>query len=325
MEDNSLDMTYLNHFSDENSLELNTGWLIMGESAFGMEQAKKFKKTLELLFQVKGIYISELQLLELTKLESVEEALRKHLQFVKVDVVDMDLDPEAKPEIAYVNLFTNYNVQPLDIYYPFFFACKLRNLDLFSLEAFLEYHLSKYYGGDLKELAKFLKILIKEFKGAYLKETYIEVIQEWIIDKEKQVLLNADNPNAIDGISDSEWHRKGRRKREADDKMTCLNQEQTVLFINYLKQHRVVLNGDNLKHMDAGIAFSILTGYSKNTLRQNLSDSSHGFNKSNLVEIDNLLTRMKIAIEKDLKEVKAGKSDTKSDSKSDTKSNSKAA
>jgi hypothetical protein len=325
MVENFIDNNLMDHYSNDNPFEISTVWLTFAESSGYPEQFKSFRNSLTVLSQIKGWYFSEAQLLEITKLPTIEAALKANPFYIKVDVVDLEMEDGKAPEQAYIDLLINYIVQRGDMFYDLFYVCKLRNTDFFRLDGFLEFHLSTYYENDFTFYSRFLKILIKQYKGEYLTDTHVELIQEWIIDKEKALVLSVNSPNAIDGVSDSEWHRKGRRKREADDKMTCLNQEQTVLFINYLKQHRVILNGDNLKHMDAGIAFSILTGYSKNTLRQNLSDNGHGLTKSNLVEIDNLLTRMKIAIEKDLKEVKAGKSDTKSDSKSDSKSNSKAA
>jgi hypothetical protein len=69
----------------------------------------------------------------------------------------------------------------------------------------------------------------------------------------------------------------------------------------YLQQERVLLKDEYLSDLDAGKAFEILTGYSQHTLRQNLSKFNVYQNKTNLKEIDNLLTRLKIAIDKALK------------------------
>ena len=107
-------------------------------------------------------------------------------------------------------------------------------------------------------------------------------------DEKEQGLLGASN-------------KKGKVKREAQDKLTCLNQEQTVLLMYYLQQERVLLKDEYLSDLDAGKAFEILTGYSQHTLRQNLSKFHLYQNKTNLKEIDNLLTRLKIAIDKALK------------------------
>lgn len=99
-----------------------------------------------------------------------------------------------------------------------------------------------------------------------------------------------------------EISRKGRIKREAHDKLTALSQEQTVLLMFYLQQEKVFLRGEYLTDMDAGKAFEILTGYSQHTLRQNLSKALLYQNKTNLKEIDHLLNRMRIAVDKALKE-----------------------
>ena len=96
--------------------------------------------------------------------------------------------------------------------------------------------------------------------------------------------------------------KQGKVKREANDKRTCLSQDQTVLLMHYLQQERVILRDEHLSDLDAGRAFEILTGYSQHTLRQNLSDVHKNKNNENLRTIDHILTRLKIAIGKDLKE-----------------------
>lgn len=107
--------------------------------------------------------------------------------------------------------------------------------------------------------------------------------------------------NTLNGKAENQ-NKKDKIKREAQDKKTCLSQEQTALLIHYLKQERVLLNDEYLNNTDAGTAFEILTGYSQNTLRLNLGKYERFQNKINLKELDNLLTRLKIAIGKDLKE-----------------------
>ncbi|MGZ4049793.1 MAG: hypothetical protein ACXVNN_10545, partial [Bacteroidia bacterium] len=95
---------------------------------------------------------------------------------------------------------------------------------------------------------------------------------------------------------------KGKAKRQVNDKLTCLNQEQTVLLIHYLKQARVLLKDENLNNVDAGIAFEVLTGYSKNTIRNTLGKYDLYHTKENLMEVENLLNRLQIAVKKALKE-----------------------
>ena len=99
--------------------------------------------------------------------------------------------------------------------------------------------------------------------------------------------------------------KKGKVKREANDKRTSLSQEQTVLLMFYLQQEKAILKDEYLTDKDAGQAFEILTGYSQHTLRQNLGKYYLVQNRENLKELDNLLTRLKIKIDKDLKDQKS--------------------
>lgn len=104
---------------------------------------------------------------------------------------------------------------------------------------------------------------------------------------------------SLNGIANQ---RKRKITRDAHDKLTSLNQEQTALLVHYLQQEKVFLKGEHLNDKEMGTAFEILTGYSQHTLRQTLGKFTKSISKENLKEIDNLLTRLKIAIGKDLKE-----------------------
>ncbi len=136
-------------------------------------------------------------------------------------------------------------------------------------------------------------------------EKFVSIIRNRLnLDKEFTLLRQIPEDEAeekLAGTETSKTLKKGKLKREAQDKLTCLSQEQTVLLMYYLQQERVFLKDEYLTDMDAGKAFEILTGYSQHTLRQNLSKFNLYQNKANLKELDNLLTRLKIAIEKDLK------------------------
>ena len=91
--------------------------------------------------------------------------------------------------------------------------------------------------------------------------------------------------------------KKFKGKREANDKQSCLNQEQTALLMYYLQHEGVFLKGDNLDDKTMSIAFEILTGYSFNTLRQTVGKFAKSRTPENLKEIDRLLTRLKTAID----------------------------
>jgi hypothetical protein len=95
---------------------------------------------------------------------------------------------------------------------------------------------------------------------------------------------------------------KGKQKREAQDNKTYLSQEQTVLLMHYLQQERLFLHDEYLNKTEFGKAIEILTGYSQHTSRQDLGKYQDYQSKENLKKIDGLLTRLKIAIDKDLKQ-----------------------
>jgi hypothetical protein len=118
-------------------------------------------------------------------------------------------------------------------------------------------------------------------------------------DDEKEEKNTKEN---LSGSQNQQTIKRIKVKREAQDKLTCLSQEQTVLLIHYLQQGRVLLKDEYLSNMDAGKAFENLTGYSQNTLRQSLGKIEAHQNKTNLKEVENVLTRIIIAIGKDLKE-----------------------
>ena len=95
---------------------------------------------------------------------------------------------------------------------------------------------------------------------------------------------------------------KAKIKRNANDKLTSLTQEQTALLLHYLQQERVFLKDEYLDKKDAGTAFEMLTGYSHNTVRQKLSSVKEYQNKANLKEIHNLVIRLEILLSKALRE-----------------------
>jgi hypothetical protein len=105
--------------------------------------------------------------------------------------------------------------------------------------------------------------------------------------------------DSVEGITNT----KGRIQRSSGDNLTKLNQEQTALLINYLKENRMILRDEYLNDKQAGMAFSILTGYSPDNLRIKISkkEISKIKNKENLKELDNVLTTLKLLIERDIK------------------------
>lgn len=112
-----------------------------------------------------------------------------------------------------------------------------------------------------------------------------------------------EGKNANDALTgtNGKQSKKGKIKREALDNKTSLSQEQTVLLIHYLQQERIILKDEYLNDKEAGEAFGKLTGYSENTLRLSLGKYQNYQNKTNLKELNHIITRLSIAIEKDLR------------------------
>lgn len=88
--------------------------------------------------------------------------------------------------------------------------------------------------------------------------------------------------------------------REAGDKLTSLTGEQTALLMYYLQKERVLLRDEYLSGTEIGQAVEILTGYNRTTLRQQVGKFYTIQNHTNLKAINELLSRLKSLIERDL-------------------------
>jgi hypothetical protein len=134
-------------------------------------------------------------------------------------------------------------------------------------------------------------------RSLYLERHYLLLQQ--IPEDEREENLAGKNPNFTQEKTDK------RRKitRDANDKMTCLSQEQTSLLVYFLQQEKVFLRGNYLYAKEIGSALEILTGYSENTIRTSIGDVSKIHSIVNLKEIDKLFGRMKTTVEQTIKEL----------------------
>jgi hypothetical protein len=256
---------------------------------------EEYKKHVILLLQCKDLYISEDDILKQTRAKDIEQALTEHPHIL---YTGRSIKNKAGEKIkVYCDLGAEYSVSPQDLLYDTFFAYKLRQVDILQTDQFLGYQLARYYNSNAEEFSRFLQLCIRKHQDKLLSPLIVQTVNEWIAAKEKQSQAELSS-----GAEERTGRKKGSRlKREAHDKLTSLSQEQTVLLMYYLQQERVILRDEFLSDLDAGRAFEILTGYSQHTLRQAFSKFSLYLTKENLREIDHLLTRMKIAIDKDLK------------------------
>lgn len=163
---------------------------------------------------------------------------------------------------GWFDLWTEYEITPADTLYDLFFTYKLRQTDLLELDNLLSYSLHNNSGSNT-DFIRFLRLTLRKHGDKLLQPEQTETINEWIAEQEKETTLS--------GTADAKT--KGRPKRERDDKITCLNQEQTALLIYCLRETKIILKDEFLNNKEAGRAVSILTGYSADTIRQNLNKS----------------------------------------------------
>jgi hypothetical protein len=194
----------------------------------------------------------------------------------------------------YVDISDSYDVQPEDSLYDVFFAYKLRQVPLLSIDDFLEYHFYFYYDNDLAKFKRFLNLCLRTHKDKFNPETEITVA-EWIEAKEKQIsqLENGQLGKV----------RSKRPKRTNNDNKTSLTQEQTVLLAHYLQEKNVFYNG-YLTDAEIATAFEILTGYSYDKLRLSIPKADNFKSHENIKAIHNLATGLVSLIEKSLPETK---------------------
>ncbi len=194
---------------------------------------------------------------------------------------------------VYFDMWVEHYLSPEDLDFNLFYTYQLRQTDLLELDSLLNYTLENYYYGDRTSFLRFLALTLRKHAAKLLDADQLETINEWMALKEKEPILPVDD----------EIRTKGKIKRRRDDNITQLNQEQTALFIYCLQKTNVILSDENLNNKEAGQAFSILTGYSADTIRQNLSKSELR-NISTLKNVDTLiktLTGMKKFVEDTIK------------------------
>jgi hypothetical protein len=110
--------------------------------------------------------------------------------------------------------------------------------------------------------------------------------------------ITKENLSGIPNVKDGKI-----KKRGAQDNLTRLTQEQTVLFTHFLQKERFFLDESNIQTTDLGKAIEILTGYSQHTIRQDFKKFKTYHTKINLKEISDLLTKLQMAVNKAYKEI----------------------
>jgi hypothetical protein len=189
---------------------------------------------------------------------------------------------------TYYDTWMSLTITPDKSYYPFFFAHLLKHTDLLMIDECMAYQLKKYHANDFTTFSRLLLLMLRKFEGVVIPEKIMITIQEWMdvkAEQQKKEEGESDDPT-------SSGKKRGRINRRAEDNITSLNREQTILLIQYLKQAGVFLRDEYLTDLDAGKAFELLTGFSQNTLRQDLGKFYQFQNKENLKRLQQVLSQV---------------------------------
>lgn len=156
------------------------------------------------------------------------------------------------------DLWAEYIVLPGDLFYDPLFAYTLKNYLLRNIEKFLNYQLSQYYEDDVTEFCKALKFILREYGEAQslIPVTTIKTVLEWMAERQQQgKTLNGSGEDA-------------EKVRTRYDGKTKLSVQQTALLYHFLRKCEILRDG--LQSSDIAKALHILTGFSVQSLRENL-------------------------------------------------------
>lgn len=226
--------------------------------------------------------------------------LKKH-EFIPGMIVQRG----KKREQVYYDVWAYEIVEATDSFFPYFFACKLSHIDILELDEFLNYHLENSFDTDTEKYCRLLQLVFRRYEHLIKPDT-ITTANEWISKEQKKPGLSGTEVNSDTHIS----IRRPRIKREASDNVTSLNLSQSAYLAVLLKQSKVAIKDDTiLTQQSAGAAFHILTGYSENTIRQEMNLKG----QSNLTYQDRkavreLLYSIVLLIDKDIDEQKGKRS-----------------
>ncbi len=184
--------------------------------------------------------------------------------------------------------------------------------------------IKKKYGQNFKAFRNaqfhkyFLFDIILAEKGIYSDKEYLRLNPQSLKDLERKGFLiggrnllqnsldnlylgiNPQRPEILNGTKVKKS--KGKIKRTKGDNYTFLNEDQTALLVAHLRQFNVFLKGDNCNLLEAGEAVNILTGYSVDTIRQDLGKPELMETKENKDKVKLILNRMYGNIDKGLTE-----------------------
>lgn len=277
----------------EPALELYLPHLSMVELMGSPEHYSIYQQSVVAMLSVKDQYVFEDVILKLHQKPTMEEV-------TALNDVRYESAGEKKREHellnAWYDTWAECCITPKDALYSLFFTYKIRQIDLLDMDDFFNYQLEQNYDNNFPRFSRFLSLTLRKYANKLLEPEHELTADEWIKQKQEEIKRDLLGEEKTDKI-------KGRPARKSDDKLTVLNQEQTVLLVHYLQKSKMIFQGDFLKSNQAGRAFHILTGFSADTIRQKLGDAELKLinTKKNLTDLDNAFAKIRILIANDLK------------------------
>ena len=200
--------------------------------------------------------------------------------------------PNGKREQVWYDTIGLYEVKENEILFDFFFACKIRHLDVFEIDEFLYYHFEMSFDWDIKKYLRFLKLTLIKHKQLIpsdlllLVNDWVAVLSEKYIEKE----IYDQSSSTI--------------QRNPNDDLTVLNVEQTALLLHIMMESRVILNEEHLPNNLSELAFSMLTGYNADLIQQKRSIAPYDKKyKKNLIALREYISKLQLLLEQKIKEL----------------------
>lgn len=153
--------------------------------------------------------------------------------------------------------------------FEFFFSWQLRLTDLLKIRAFLQWHIKNTFKSNLMEFKDFIEILYIKYDKILICEKNKKVVfsvLEKIEEKIKEP-LSQDNNTITIGLPN--FPRTNSRRK--NDELTYLSRERTALLIDILREVNVFLKEDFQSNVNVAKAIQVLTGYTHNKLRTDLT------------------------------------------------------
>jgi len=189
--------------------------------------------------------------LTLTKERILREFQEHSMDYVR-EVNPNRFFQAPKSEGMWVDTSINYVVKQQEPFHNLFFAVFLGQLDLLSVDDFLDYHFKAYYKSNIILFEKYLRLTVRQYQPDIISFVHSITVKEWIDEQ----LVQSEKDSV-----------KLKVKRTSKDNLTELNQEQTALLFHYMRNSGFILDDVVLNDSELSEAIAMLTGYSAKMMR----------------------------------------------------------